>query len=88
VPTQIKVTRIRTKTPAEDSRVKLSMSFAFDADDPAAADVYRGLSLMLGAVLTQDEVREFMTKLEKLRRNPRGGEVSGTLRATRSRKAV
>jgi hypothetical protein len=45
MPTEIKVTRI--KNAAAGSKVKLSLSFAFDADDAGAAAIYRGVALIM-----------------------------------------
>jgi hypothetical protein len=77
MPTEIIVKRVKA---AAGSKVKVSMSFEFDAADPTAADVYRGIGLLLREVLTPNEALEFLNKLNAARRNPRGGEIRGRVK--------
>lgn len=76
MPTDIKVTRVKQ----HGSQVKLSLKFAFDGDDPSAGKIYSGIGLLLSEILTPDEARDFLKKLNQARRNPTGGEVSGRVK--------
>jgi hypothetical protein len=76
MPTDIKVTRVKQSGP----QVKLSLKFQFDGDDPKASKIYSGIGLMLSEILSPDEAREFLTKLNAARRNPKGGEISGRVK--------
>ncbi len=55
MPTNLKVIRTKNK-----KRVRIGLSFAFNADDPQAAKIYQGIGLMLREALTDDEQREFL----------------------------
>ena len=76
MPADIKVTR----TKKSDNRVKVSVKFTFDGNDPAGATVYRGVGSCIKEILPPDEARDFLTKLKEVRRNPTGGEISGRVK--------
>ena len=71
-----------TRTKAEDGgSVKLDIAFAFGAQEPAAGKIYHGITLLICALFPDDVAREFLLKLNELRRDPRGGVVSGEVKA-------
>lgn len=57
----VKIKRIKSKDP---KRVEINISFAFDADDPQAASIYKGIALLMLEALTPDERLESMVQLE------------------------
>jgi hypothetical protein len=59
MPTNVKVIRTKNK-----KRVRIGLSFAFNADDPQAAKIYQGIALLLREALTDDEQRELLDKFE------------------------
>jgi len=59
----------RSKDP---KRVKVGMSFEFDADDPRAARIYRGIGLCLKEAFTPAEAEQFLRKFETATADPRG----------------
>lgn len=55
----VRVTKARNK-----KRVRISLSFGFNADDPQAQRIYNGIGLCLKEALTEDEAVEFMRQFE------------------------
>ena len=61
MPTKQTLKVIRTK---DKNRVRIGLSFAFNADDPQAEKIYRGIGLCLREALTDDEQCELLDKFE------------------------
>lgn len=78
MPADIKITRYRAE---RDEQVKLTASLVFDAGDPIGANIYRGFDALVGAIMSPESADEFLAKVVAIRKNPRGGTVSGRVKA-------
>ena len=61
MPTKQTVKVVRARKPGE---VKIGLRFTFDADDPRAEAIYRGVGLLLREALSATEADQFLMKME------------------------
>jgi hypothetical protein len=61
MPTKQSIRVIKSK---DRKRLRVSLSLAFDIDDPRAERIFKGIALCLHEAFTDDEAREFMRLLE------------------------
>jgi hypothetical protein len=68
MPTNLKITRTKNT-----KRARIGISFEFNADDPQAERIYRGVGLCLREALTTEEALDFQKRLEveRLRLGPK-----------------
>ena len=72
---------ISVKRQPVGSQIKLSIVMTFESTDPQAANIYAGLTALAGQIMTEDSALAFLTRVKEIRRNPKGGEVSGRIKA-------